>query len=221
MHVRALIVIVASIIELWAMAPVLAAPPSEAVQTGEIAIEDTQEERRDPRERIQGHVGAWLGGMTKYATNGGVGDVVPLGEDDTTYLSVLYLYCLNKFGPCPFILDVILESDVRDSRATGEPACPTMSRFWKTWLASDLEGRSKYLLSIGSGTAVADFNARERSKYIQCKPTIRAVLADPGAQKARYGAEGTVTAAVSKTAKLLEEIKAKEIDIYRAVGLTN
>jgi hypothetical protein len=202
------------------MAAVWAAPPSEAVQSGEIAIEDTQEERRDPRERTREQVETWLGEMNRYAANGGVGEVVSLGEDETTYLSVLYLYCMSKFGPCPHVLDVVLESDVRDSRAKGEAACPAMSRFWKTWLATDLENRSKYLLSIGFGTAVANFNLHERSRYIQCKPTVAAILADPDAQKSRYGSGGTVTSALSKTTKLVEEIKSKQIDIHRSVGLT-
>jgi hypothetical protein len=219
MRVRILLVFFAFMIEVLGIKAVFAAPPSEAVQAGEIAIEDTQEERRNPRERTRERVQSWLAGISNYAAHEGVGDVTPLGEDGIAYLSVLYLYCMNKFGPCPHILDVVLESDVREARLQGAAACPTMSGFWKTWLASDLEGRSKYLLSIGFGTAVANFNARERSKYIQCKSTIGAILEDPEAPKARYGDGGSITAAAEKTSKLLNEIEANGIDIHRAVGL--
>ncbi len=219
MRIRALMVIVASVIELSGVSSLWAEPSSGDVQAGEISIEDTQVDRRDPKERVQDEVKSWVAAMHQYATRGGEGDVPPLREDGMVYLSTFYLYCLNKFGPCPHILEVILESDVREARTKGEAACPTMSRFWKTWLAADLENRAKYLLSIGFGTAVAEFNARERSKYIQCKPTVEAILADSGARKARYGAGGSITSAVAKTTKLLDEVDSKQIDIYRSTGL--
>jgi hypothetical protein len=163
---------------------------------------------------------AWLTEMMRYASNGGSGDVSALGDEGAAYLPTLYLYCLQKFGPCGHILDTTLESDVHESRIKREAACPMMSKFWKMWLASDLEGRSRYLLSVANGTAVANFNARERSKYLKCKQTVKALLADPQASISRYGAEGLVTAAIAKTTKLLEEIRAKHIDIHASVGLS-
>jgi hypothetical protein len=221
MRVRAVTLILASVIKLNWIAVVNAAPPPESVQAGEIEIEDTKEKQRNPRQIAEEQLGTWLVEMRRYTANGGVGDVTPIGDEGTSYLSVLYLYCINKFGPCPYILDALLESDVRDSRAKGEARCPTMSKFWKTWLASDSENRSRYLLSIGAGTAIADFNVRERPRYLQCKPTVAAILADPNSGKTRWGAEGTVTTAVTKTTRLFEEIKAKQIDIHSSVGLSN
>jgi hypothetical protein len=157
--------------------------------------------------------------MRRYSENGGTGDVAPLGDEVISYLSTLYLYCISQFGPCPYILDTLLESDLRDARIKGEPKCSTLSKFWKMWLASDLESRARYLLSVGAGTAIAEFNARERPKYLQCKQTVAELLANPAATQARYGAQGTSTAVISKTIKLFSEIRTKELDIHKAVGL--
>ena len=220
MRERVLALTAVALMALFGSASANAAPPDESVQAGEIEIEEVKEEHRDPRQQGEDQVQAWLVEMMRYASNGGVGDVSALSDDGAAYLPILYLYCLEKFGPCPHILDTTLESDVRDSRIKGEAACPMMSKFWKTWLASDLEGRSRYLLSVAHGTAVANFNARERSKYLQCKPTVKAIIAGPQASKSRYGAEGLVTAAVAKTTKLLDEIRTKHIDIHASVGLS-
>lgn len=200
---------------------VSAAPPGESVQAGEIEIEEIKKEQWDPKKQAQERLQTWFTEMRRYSESGGTGEVAPLSDEGISYLSTLYLYCITQFGPCPYILDTLLESDLRDARIKGETKCSTLSKFWKTWLASDLESRARYLLSIGAGTAIAEFNLRERPKYLQCKQTVAGLIADPAATKARYGPQGTTTAAISKTIKLFGEVRTKELDIHKAVGLSH
>ena len=104
------------------------------------------------------------------------------------------------------------------ARSGASTGCPTMTRFWKMWLGNELEQRARYLLSIGNGAAVSNFNAVERPKYLRCTDTVVKIVG-AGAATARYGAAGTITRAVTQTAGLLNDIKTREIDVFSAVGV--
>lgn len=149
------------------------------------------------------------------------GKAAPESLDDATisYLSVLYLYCTSNQGVCSFMLDSILEGDLLSSRSTGEPACPTMKKFWKAWLSSGLEERAKFNKSISHGLEVAEFNSTLRAKYIQCGGTVKSLLSEEGELPKRYGPEGTSTKQVAKFLGLLKEVESQKVDIYRSTGV--
>jgi hypothetical protein len=181
-------------------------------------LEDTGPKRRSSKAENEQQARAFTASVEQYARGGGSGSVATLSDPGAQHLAVLYLYCLQKVGPCPFILDTVLEGDVAAARGTSGTDCQSMSRFWKKWLDNALEQRVKYLLPLGSMTAVASFNAVERPKYVKCKDTVAKLK---GSKSDRYGAEGSTTQAASKTAKLLLDVTDRNIDIYAAVGLKN
>jgi hypothetical protein len=186
--------------------------------SGDLVLEDTTQKVQTPKAAGQRMALEWTQAL-KASVEKGTPSTITAPEDAAlNYLATVYLYCLHKRGPCPFILDAILEADVIAARSGASKGCPIMTRFWKMWLANELEQRARYLLSIGSGAAVSNFNAVERPKYLRCTDTVVKIVGE-GAASARYGATGTSTRAVTQTAGLLNDIKGREIDVFSAVGV--
>jgi len=184
--------------------------------SGDIEIESTEVKPRSGNSVAQDQASEFLKSMESFAKGGGTGSVPTLTDGAAQHLSVMYLFCLKKLGPCPFILDSVLEADVAAARVSGAAECPSMSRFWRKWLDNELEQRVKFLLSVSNMSALASFNTIERPKYVRCKETVAELKGTTG----RYGEGGPSTVAIVKTAKLLADISSRSIDIYGAVGLT-
>ena len=180
--------------------------------SGEIQFDSSQQTNSSPQKASEDSAKKWLRSVTSAATTG---QAVPsLDDAAATYMGALYLYCLKRVGVCPFVLNTILEADITNAYGVGTPECPSMSRFWKAWLRGEMEQRAKFLLSIASGPAVADFNMRKRPAYVKCKETVASALQKPKSERAAEWSN-----AVRQTNDLVKEIDAKGIDLFATVGL--
>jgi hypothetical protein len=182
--------------------------------SGEIAIEGTEETVSSPQKLAETGAEKWSQSLLAAIKSGG--SVITPDEPTITYLNSLYLYCMHKLGTCQFVLDAVLEADVVHSRISGKTECPTMSRFWKAWLRDEMEKRSKYLVSVGSAPAVAQFNSEVRPKYIKCKDAVAAGVAE--GPSVRYAQGAPVQLAITRFTEIRNQIISKNIDIFSTIG---
>ena len=181
--------------------------------SGEIEFEGDQRSALSPQKAAEDSAKKWLSSVTSAAS---AGQAVPsLDDSGATYMGALYLYCLKRIGVCPFVLTTILEADITNAYGVGTPECPSMSRFWKAWLRGEMEQRSKFLLSIASGPAVADFNMKKRPAFVKCKGTVATALQKPKSERATEWA-----VAIKQTNDLVKEIDTRGIDLFATVGLS-
>lgn len=186
---------------------------------GEVRYSETEAKSKDPRVIGFDKAMAWAESLSKIVSADEKGAPSALEGVGVTYLSVLYLHCATQKGSCPFILDAILEADVIASRDGEAARCTTMKSFWKSWLGMQLEDRAKFLVSVAAGLEMATFNSNERPRYVDCKPTVAAILEDHEALAKRYGAGTPASAAVDKLVALLTEVKTERIDVFGATGV--
>lgn len=178
-----------------------------SVQSGDITIEDPSHPVLSRDERGEKEAREWLSALRGRLVAPASGKSAELGDSGVSYLTFLYFFCSVRAGECPFILDAILAGDVLISKADGEPSCPTMTQFWKTWLAGDFDERSKYKVSAASGAKLAAFNASQRPRYVKCKETVAELMVK------RDSAEGAQKS-VGRTETLLREVTDKGINIF-------
>ncbi|MCO6429230.1 MAG: hypothetical protein J5J00_00080 [Deltaproteobacteria bacterium] len=146
------------------------------------------------------------------------GAAAPLDEIDNSamaYLNSAYLYCSIQEGTCPYLLDALLEADVILSKSTGKIQCPTLSKFWKSYIASDLESRHRFLTPVTFMSVTAEFSEKQRPKYLKCKETVAEELAVTPNDffVNRYGRAGKDNN-VAKTLRFLKGLKEQGIDVY-------
>jgi hypothetical protein len=187
--------------------------------TGEVAYSEPDTKNKTPSLVGYDNAVAWANALSKIVSSDGKGAVPELEGVGSTYLSVLYLHCVSRAGTCPFILDSILEADVIASRESGSRRCPLMKSFWKNWLALQLEERGKFLVSVATGLQMAAFNSNERPRYVDCKPTVEAILDDKESLATRYGPETSTSKSVTQLVALLKEVKEGRIDIFASTGV--
>lgn len=192
-----------------------AAEPTQPskVQSGEMVLEDTSQREVSAAQRGKAEVSTWLKSLDQCFKDGAVRAPAELGDAGVNYLASFYFFCAARSGGCSFILDSILESDVILSKEEKEASCPTMSRFWKAWIAADFDQRIKYSISSAVAEKLDDFNSTQRPRYVRCTDTVALVLADRSALEARYALQGEARLSLDRTRKLLEEIWQKGIDI--------
>ena len=164
-----------------------------------------------------------LADLTSQLAQGATTGAVPAPTDNMlSYLNAVYLYCAVNYGECPLVLNAILEADVINSRLAKEAQCPIMTKFWKSWVRSDMEARQKYLVKTSFLKVSSEFNQNKRPAYIKCQETVAKEISakEPDAMyfKSRYSADSAHTLVAAKTAKLLEEIKAKIPNVFGAIG---
>jgi hypothetical protein len=188
--------------------------------SGEIVFEETTNEDKNYKDVARQAASSWIDQVLASVSVSPAKPVAAISRDAAFYMSALYLYCMNKQGLCPAVLETVLESDIISSAQAGTPVCTNSISFWQQWLQQDMENRAKYLLSIGTATKVSLFNKKERSKYIMCKNTVEGLLKLPDSERAaRYGANGSATAYVKRVKSLLQDIDAGGIDIFQVIGL--
>ena len=191
----------------------------EGVVAGSVEYAQVDAPQRNSQLISLEQVVEWGRAVQKIAREGGKGSAPALDDGAVSYLSVLYLYCTSTRGVCPFILDTILEGDIESSREVEKPSCPTMKKFWKTWLSSGMEERAKFDSSITRGLEVAEFNSKSRPRYIRCGVAVQEVLEDKVALAARYGPEGSSLKSIDSFLQFVEEVKEKKTDIWRSTGI--
>jgi hypothetical protein len=135
------------------------------------------------------------------------------------YLAALYLFCAQKFGACPFILESIFEADLLSAHQAGLGQCAIMSNFWKRWIDIDGDKRLQFSVSVGRAGYLGQFNASSRQRFIKCKETVSAELSGKEPFSSRYGS-GTLAAKSTATLlALIEEVEQKQVDVFAAAGL--
>ena len=200
-------------------APTVAPSAAAGVQSGDIVLEDTKQQRTDIRAKGREEVARWLGSLEQTVAAKGPGTIEKIGDSGVTYLAVFYLYCSVKLGPCPFILDTILQADLTSALKDGEAECPTMNRFWRSWLAGDFEQLVKYKISVANGAALATFNTQHRARYVRCKETVAASIKERTDSASRYQVDDNIAQSIEHSAKVLQGIWDKQIDIFDGVQI--
>lgn len=191
----------------------------ESVISGEISIADHNSLKRPPQLEAQDALLAWAAQLEIAIKAGGKGELVDLDAPTTSYLSALYLYCTNREGPCPYILESLLDGDLIKSRAQGEVSCTSINRFFKGYIRNQLDERGKFLYTLNRSLEMERFNTDERPRFLECKETLTAMLADEDVIKQRFGSQGTALESLTKLVNLLKEINSSRVDILAAVGV--
>lgn len=186
---------------------------------GEVKYSETASKTKDLRVIGYDNVVKWADALSKIASADGKGSMPALEGVSSSYLAVLYLHCVARNGTCSFILDSILEADVIASRVDDKAKCPSMKSFWKNWLAMELEERGKFLVSVATGLEMASFNSNERPRYVNCRPTVAAILEDKEGLAKRYGTGTPASEVVGRLMALLKEVKEDRVDIFGATGV--
>ena len=188
--------------------------------TGDVAYSDPNVQARNHQLDAQDKLEAWSAQVLAAIRGGGEGKVTELDAPTASYLSVLYLYCTVKKGPCPFILETLLDSDIITARSEKTTTCTSMTRFFKGYLSNALDDRAKFLYSVTQGLEMANFNTQSRPRFIECRETVAAIVEDKEAVAQRFGEKGTSVATVEAFNSLLKDVKSEKTDIYVATGLS-
>lgn len=191
----------------------------QPVLTGEVAYENPDAPARNHQLEALEELDGWSAQVESIIKGSGEGIAPDLKQNAISYLSVLYLYCSVKQGPCPFILEMILDDDIARSRSEKNARCPVTNRFFKSYITQSLDERGKFLFSLREGLEIAKFNAEERPRFVECKETVSAIITDKDALDQRYGEKGSSVNSAKTFRALLTEIKEKKVDIYGATGV--
>ena len=190
------------------------------VITGEVAYANPDANVGNHQTEALTSLDEWAGKLQTIVTSSGSGRAPDLNQNAVSYLSVLYFYCTVKQGPCPFILETVLDADIALSRAEDSITCALTNRFFKSYLSQELDERGKYLFSLTRGLEVDKFNTTERSRFVECKETVSATIADKEVLAQRFGGKGTEATSVAAFRSLLAEIKDQKVDIFVATGVS-
>jgi len=192
---------------------------SSTVITGEVAYSDPNAKGRNQQLEAQDALESWIQSVQAAAKSGGDKRLDALDPDVASYLSVLYFYCTAKDGPCPFVLESLLDAEVMTARATKEISCLSMKRFFKSYLSHGLDDRGKFLYPLTRGLDMANFNQQDRPRYVECKETVAAILEDKEVLAQRFGEKGSSLESLSKLDELLKGVKTNKTDVFVATGL--
>jgi hypothetical protein len=198
------------------------APPSidrKNVISGEVAYSNPDAPARNSQLDALSDLQQWSSILESIVRTSGKGTTPDLNQNAVSYLSVLYLYCSAQQGPCRFILDTILDSDIAVSRTDNVVKCPLTTRFFKSYVAQGLDERGKFLFSLTQGLEIAKFNTTVRPRYVECKDTVSAMIEDKEALDQRFGENGAALGVVANLRVLLSEVKGKKLDVFGATGL--
>jgi hypothetical protein len=187
--------------------------------TGQVAYENPDAPARNNQLEALEELDVWSSRLESIIKGSGEGIAPDLKQNAISYLSVLYLYCSVKQGPCPFILEMILDDDIARSRSEKNARCPVMNRFFKSYISQSLDERGKFLFSLREGLEIAKFNSEERPRFVECKETVSAIITDKDVLDQRYGETGSSVNSAKAFRSLLTEIKEKKVDIYGATGV--
>ena len=199
------------------------APPlnsDKVVITGQVAYSDPNAKGRNSQLEAQDALVAWSGQLEAAVKKGGEGKIEDLSPDTASYLSVLYFYCTVKEGPCPFVLETILDSEVIGTKTGKEAPCVSMKRFFKAYLANGLDDRGKFMYPLTRGLEMNSFNSDVRPRFLECKETVSAMVEDKELLAQRFGEKGAALESIVKFTTLLKQVKDDKVDIYVATGLS-
>jgi hypothetical protein len=148
----------------------------------------------------------------------------PVNDKMIQYLNAAYLYCTANSGTCPSLLQAILEHETINSRLAKKAECPTMMRFWKFWVDTDMERRQQYMVRTGFINATSEFKSKIRPKFIKCAETISSEISgntsDPEYFRARYSKDSPAVKSLTEAIQIAEHIKEKVPNIFGAVGVS-
>lgn len=217
-----------ALISSFAACGVASAAPGnpEDRRVGEINLEDTATIRRDPYTVEQDAAIAFFDDFARKVDTlkgKGAAPLEPLSDAALNHLTRVYLYCTVRSGTCPFVLDAILEVDIVNAKNGSASICPTMERFWKTWVKNDMEKRQNFLVRTANLTATSDFSRNQRPRYLKCRETVQIEIgsSSPSGEffAARYAGAGGPNEQVKKVATLLTELKTKVPNISQSLEL--
>ncbi|MEY4670065.1 MAG: hypothetical protein RL518_2764 [Pseudomonadota bacterium] len=189
--------------------------------TGQVAYSNPDAPARNHQLDALSALQEWSARLESIVSSTGKGETPELNQNAVSYLSVLYLYCSAKQGPCPFILDAILDADIAVSRHESSVKCPLTTRFFKSYVAHELDERGKFLFSLTQGLEIAKFNTVERPRYVECKETVAAIVEDKEVLGQRFGEKGSARESVAALRALLAEVQDKKLDIFEATGMVS
>ncbi len=190
------------------------------VMTGQVAYSNPDAPARNSQLDDLDALEAWGSSLQTIVTGSGEGKAADLSQSTVSYLSVLYLFCSAKRGPCPFLLETMLDADIALSRADNGARCPLTKRFFKSYVSQSLDERAKFLFSLTQGLEIAKFNTTVRPRFVECKETITAMLADKEFLSQRFGPKGSAAETVAEFRGFLSQIKDQKIDIYVSTGVS-
>ncbi len=164
-----------------------------------------------------------LSSATKSLPESGNAELKSLDDNAILYMNAVYLYCTTQKGTCKMVLDALLEGEIMSSKLKGSAECPTLTKFWKSWIKNEMERREEFMISTGLMRTVQDFTRDVRPRYIRCQAAVENEIGTGTDKlqyfKARYAAESSQAKAVNDTAELLRLIKEKMPNLYGTIGL--
>lgn len=200
---------------------------AQGVQSGEFVLETT-EKKVDPYENNQKEVVKYLNNLkstVSLLSQGKPASIAKPAGHFYKYMNAIYLDCAKKRGICPIFLDSILEIDVINSKKEGKVTCGVSKRYWKSWIANDIEKRIGHNVKTALVNKTKNFNKQERPKYIKCKDTIQKILDESKDIPTkdffikRYKDNKDIVKAIAISSKYVETTVKKVPNIYFKVGM--
>lgn len=189
--------------------------------SGEITLESTEGNVKLPYQAAQ-DLGIEYAEKVQAAVNqGATGKVPPIDDRAAPFLNAAYLYCSVQRGVCQHFLDTLLEGDLINSKLGGTVECPTLTKFWKSYIAGDLDSRHRFQTPIAFVAVSEEFAQKTRPRYLKCKETIKNEIEGAGGDyfSKRY-ADGSKAAQITKTVEFLRGLKAENKNVFLEVGIS-
>jgi len=200
---------------------------AQGVQSGEFVLE-TPDKKIDPFKDNQKNVVKYLSNLkstVNLLSQGKQASIAKPAGHFYKYMNAIYLDCAKKRGICPIFLDSILEIDVINSKKEGKATCGVSKRYWKSWIANDVEKRLGHNVKTALVNKTKNFNKQERPKYIKCKDTIQKILDESKDMTTkdffikRYKNNKNIVKSIAISNKYVQTIVQKVPNIYFKVGM--
>lgn len=196
----------------------------DGVQVGTIEFESTERAVTSYGDRQKESV-EYFDSLSKKITSlssTGSASVSDMSDNVTFHMTGVYMYCSLKYGACPFVLDAILETDIIKSRQNKKASCNAMKTFWRKWIHGDMNKRIRYLMPTGYANKKANFDIKDRPRYVKCSKTVaeeaKLKLSNKEFFSQRYSDDSQIVSSIKKTNLLLQTIEAKNINVFQATG---
>jgi len=205
--------------------PASAQTPLRPAQAGEIELQSAAKKTL-PQESVYQLFITFPERLDKLV-RGSMEQVPWLNESEVLYLNGVYLFCTVRKGPCPWLLDTLLETDIINARLSKTVACPLVRSFWKLWIENEMQRRLDYHIPTAHIRNYMQFRRDKLPRYLTCGKTVEeeikltdAKLSDSEFFKTRYAPDTEIRRSIKETADFLSAIQAKKIDVFTSMGIT-
>lgn len=194
------------------------------LQAGEIELEAEPEILDNYTVTQDGIIAAYrdLDSKIGALAGGNLSPVNAFSKEPLNFLAATYLYCTNKNGTCPMILEGVFEIDLINAAIAKNNECPNMRTFWAIWLKSEMNKRKNFKVTLGKMDEVNRFEKTVYPKFVKCKDKVKEELAKMTSAdqffRKRYKDGSHERNIALRVAEYISELKKKNVNVFSATG---